>query len=358
MSNQQPEIKPVKIGNRYVGPGHPVYIVAELSANHRQNYDEAVRLIHAAKEAGADAVKLQTYTPDTMTIDCDGDRFRHGKGSLWEGKTLYKLYIEAYMPWEWQPKLQQVANDIDIDLFSSAYDPSSVDFLMQIRVPVIKISSFELTDLTLIRYAANTRLPLIFSTGMASLTEIDQAVIAATNAGCTELVLLKCTSAYPARPSEMNLKTIDHLARTYRLPCGLSDHSRDIVAPVVATALGACMIEKHFTLSRRNQSPDSGFSLKPDEFKIMVDSIRIAEKGIGSVFFGPSDGERESLSFRRSLYAVEDIQTGEVITETNIRAIRPAGGLSPEHFQELIGRRARHPIPKGDPITWDAIEKH
>ena len=353
MDSQQPEIKPVKIGNRFVGPGHPVYIVAELSANHRQNYDEAVRLIHAAKEAGANAVKLQTYTPDTMTIDCDDDRFMHGKGSLWEGKTLYELYKEAYMPWEWQPKLKAVTNDIDLDLFSSAYDLTSTDFLKQIKVPAIKISSFELIDLPLIRYAAKTGIPLILSTGMATLKEIHKALVAAREAGCRELILLKCTSAYPTLPKGMNLKGITHLSQTYHIPCGLSDHTTDTAAAGIATALGACVIEKHLTLSRRNKSADSGFSLEPGEFKEMVNTVRDVEKMIGNTVFKPAVQEHESLSFRRSLYAVAEIERDERVTTENVRSIRPGGGLPPEDLKLLMGKRARKKICRGTPITMD-----
>ena len=355
MSNQQPEIKPVKIGNRFIGPGHPVYIVAELSANHRQNYDEAARLIHAAKEAGADAVKLQTYTPDTMTIDCGGGDFKHGKGSLWEGKTLYELYKEAYMPWYWQPKLKKIANNIDLDLFSSAYDPTAVDFLRRMNVPAIKISSFELIDLPLIQRAATTGIPLILSTGMATLPEIDQAVVAARKTGCNDLILLKCTSAYPTVPEGMNLKSIAHLSRTYNLPCGLSDHSTDAFASITAVALGACVIEKHLTLSRQNNSADSGFSFEPQEFREMVDSVRTVEKMVGKVVFEPVEQEKENLFFRRSLYAVDDIENDEVITTENVRSIRPGGGLPPVHLKALIGRKVRKTIRKGTPITMDLL---
>jgi pseudaminic acid synthase len=350
-------IQPVMIGNRIVGPGHPVYIVAELSANHRQDYDEAVRLIHAAKEAGADAVKLQTYTPDTMTIDHDGDRFTHKKGSLWESRTLYDLYKEAYMPWDWQPKLKAIAHQIGLDLFSSAYDPTSVDFLEEMDVPAIKISSFELVDLPLIRHAAATGKPLIISTGMASFDEIGLSVHAANSVGCREIILLKCTSAYPADPSEMNLRTITDLGRAFSTPCGLSDHSHGIVAPIAATALGACMIEKHFTLSRANNSVDAGFSLVPEEFRDMVSTVRFAERAMGSIFYGPTSVEKENLGFRRSLYSVEDIERGEIITKIKVRAIRPGGGLPPEELDILIGKRASKKFPKGSPITWDAIEE-
>ena len=356
MSNQKSEIRPVKIGDRFIGPGQPVYIVAELSANHRQNFDEAVLLIQAAKEAGADAVKLQTYTPDTMTIDCHGDRFKHGKGSLWEGKSLYQLYQDAYMPWEWQPKLQIVAHGLNLDCFSSAYDPLSVAFLKRIKVPAIKISSFELVDLPLIRCAAVTGIPLILSTGMATLAEIDQAVVAAREAGCRDMILLKCTSAYPTLPEGMNLKCIPHLSRIYNLPCGLSDHTKDAAVAGIAVALGACMIEKHLTLSSQNNCADSGFSLEPHAFRQMVDSVRTAETILGKVVFEPVEQEKESLSFRRSLYAVDDIENDAMLTTDNVRSIRPGGGLPPEHLKALIGRRVRKKIRKGTPITLDLFK--
>jgi N-acetylneuraminate synthase len=357
MPDQSPAIKPIQIGTRLIGPGHPVYIVAELSANHRQNFDEAVRLVHAAKESGADAVKLQTYTPDTMTIDCDGDNFRHGGGSLWEGQTLYGLYQKGSMPWQWQPELKKVANRLGLDLFSSAYDGTSVDFMCQMGVPAIKISSFELVDLPLIRYAAATKIPLIISTGMAELTEIHQAVDAARQAGATRIILLKCTSAYPTPLDQMNLRTIGHLSRTFEVPCGLSNHSRNHVVPIAATVLGASMIETHLTLSRSNGSLDSGFSLEPQEFKAMVEAVRATEKSLGGAFFGPTAAERESISFRRSLYAVSDIAPGEPITRDNVRAIRPGGGLSPSELDALIGQKPIHPIARGTPITRNALTK-
>lgn len=350
------EILPIKINNRFIGPGHPVYIVAELSANHRQNFDEAVRLIHAAKASGADAVKLQTYTPDTMTIDCDNENFVHGRGSLWEGKSLYKLYKEAFMPWEWQPRLKKIAEDIGLDLFASAYDFTSVDFLKQMKVPALKISSFEMIDLPLIRHAAETRIPLIVSTGMATLDEINRAVEAARTTGCKDLMLLKCVSAYPSRSDQMNLRSIGHLADSFGCACGLSDHSTGIIAPIVAVALGGCMIEKHFTLSRDIETADKAFSLEPGEFRAMVDAIRMAEASLGTIFYGPGSTEKESLTFRRSLFAVEDIVARELFTEKNVRAIRPAGGLAPDQITRVIGRRCKHAVSKGTPITWEAIE--
>ena len=350
------DISPVKIGKHMIGPGYPVFIVAELSANHRQNFDEAVRLIEAAKEAGANAVKLQTYTPDTMTIDCDDPRFRHEKGSLWEGQTLYELYQKAYMPWDWQPKLKAIANEIGMELFSSAYDPSSITYLQSLNMPAYKISSFELIDLPLIRQAANTGKPLIFSTGMATLDEIEQAVDAARSAGATEIVLLKCTSAYPADAAEMNLRTISHLSKKFCLPCGISDHTTGNVVPLVSVALGACMVEKHFTLVRDRESIDGEFSLSPDDFRKMVLSIRTAEKSLGKIEYWAQASERQNRKFRRSLYAVKDIQAGQKITKSNVRSIRPGGGLPPKSFDELLGRKAKQAIRKGSAITKELID--
>ena len=262
--------KRFQIGAKEIGKGSPVYIVAEISANHNQDFEQAVRLLHAAKEAGADAVKLQTYTPDTITIDCDNEYFRIGKGTLWEGKNLYQLYGEAYTPWEWQPKLKQIANELGLDLFSTPFDPTAVDFLEDMNVPVHKIASFEIVDLPLVRYIAQTGKPIIMSTGMATLAEIEEAVQTIWATGNTQLILLKCTSAYPAPPEEMNLRTIPHLAEAFGVPVGLSDHTLGIAVPVAAVALGACIVEKHFTLSRDVPGPDSAFSLEPHEFKAMA----------------------------------------------------------------------------------------
>jgi pseudaminic acid synthase len=356
MSKQQPEIKPVKIGNRFVGPGHPVYIVAELSANHRQDYDEAVRLIHAAREAGADAVKLQTYTPDTMTIDCNSEPFCHGKGSLWKDRSLYELYKEAYMPWEWQPKLLRLARELDIDFFSTAYDATSVDFLETLGVPAYKIASFELVDLPLIKRIAKTGKPIFMSTGMATLQEIEAAVSVAADCGADQLILLKCTSAYPASEEEMNLRTLPHMSDHFDLPCGLSDHTSGDGCAISAVALGAVMIEKHFTLSRRNGSADSGFSIEPAEFKTMVEKIRTIEMALGSVNYGPSLTESESLKFRRSLFVVEDVLPGERFTDENVRSIRPGQGLAPKYVDDVIGRKAKKRLERGTPLSWDMID--
>lgn len=346
----------VKINDRPIGPGQSVYIVAELSANHRQEYKAAVKLIEAAKESGADAVKLQTYTPDTMTIECDRPEFRIGGGTPWDGKTLYDLYSEAYMPWEWQPKLKKVADDLGIDLFSSPFDKTAVDFLEDMNVPAYKVASFEIVDIPLIEYMASKCKPMIMSTGMATMDEIDEAVRAARGAGASQIALLKCTSAYPAPPEEMNLRAIPYLAETFGLPVGLSDHTLDITVPSAAVALGACIIEKHFTLSRSTPSPDSAFSLEPHEFKDMVEAIRTTEKALGEVRYGVSEQDATSRVFRRSLFVVKDIKAGDVFSEENVRSIRPGHGLPPKYLKDVLGCRAIKDVKRGTPLGWNLVK--
>jgi pseudaminic acid synthase len=347
----------LRIGTRLIGDDQPVYVIAELSANHNQNLDQAVRIVQAAKEAGADAVKLQTYTADTITIASDREEFRIGGGTLWDGRTLHELYREAYTPWEWQPKLKQVANDLGMDLFSSPFDATAVDFLEQMNVPAYKLASCELVDIGLIQRMARTGKPLIFSTGMASLDEVSEAVQAARQAGATQIALLKCTSAYPAVPDEMNLRTIPELANRFGFPAGLSDHTMGVAVPVAAVALGACIIEKHITLSRSLKGPDSEFSLEPQEFKAMVEAVRIAERALGKVHFGVTAAEASSRVFRRSLFVVQDLRCGEQFTPQNVRSIRPAHGLHTRHLPEIIGRRAACDISSGTPLSWDLVEK-
>lgn len=347
----------IQIGNRHIGPGHPVYVIAELSANHNQNFDQAVRIVQAAKEAGADAVKLQTYTPDTITLRSDHECFRIRGGTLWDGRTLHDLYGEAYTPWEWQPNLKAVAGDLGLDLFSSAFDASAVDFLEQMNVPVHKVASPELVDIPLIQKMARTGKPLMLSTGMAILQEIEEAIMAARAAGATQIALLHCTSAYPAPPEEMNLRSIPELARRFGIPVGLSDHTIGIAVAVAAVALGACLIEKHLTLSRSDGGPDGAFSLELSEFKAMVEAVRSAEKSLGAVKFGVSPHEERTVPFRRSLFVVADIRKGELFTANNVRSIRPANGLHPRHLPEVLGRRATRDLEHGTPLTWEMVEK-
>lgn len=346
----------IQVGDRQIGGGYPVYCIAELSANHNQDFAQAVRIIEAAKAAGADAVKLQTYTPDTMTIASERAEFRVGGGTLWDGRMLHELYAEACTPWEWQPRLKKIANEIGLDLFSSPFDASAVDFLEEMNVPAYKVASFELVDIPLIQKMGQTGKPLIMSTGMATLGEIEEAVQAARAAGAQEIALLKCTSAYPAPAEEMNLRTIPELARRFDLPVGLSDHSMGIAVPVAAVALGACIVEKHFTLSRATPGPDSAFSLEPEEFKAMVEAVRVAEKALGEVRFGAGEKEKSGTVFRRSLYVVEEVKCGEQFTTTNVRSIRPALGLHTRHLPEIIGQRATRDIARATPLSWDMVQ--
>lgn len=313
-------------------------------------------MIKSAKEAGADAVKLQTYTPDTLTIDCDNEYFRIGTGTIWEGKNLYSLYKEAYTPWEWQPELKKIANDLGMDLFSTPFDATSVDFLESMEVPAYKVASFEIVDIPLIRKIAQTGKPVIISTGMASVAEIADAVQTVRDEGNDQIALLKCTSAYPALPEEMNLRTIPHLSRMFDLPVGLSDHTLGTTIPVAAVALGACIVEKHFTLSRKIPGPDSAFSLEPQEFRAMVDAIRETEKALGTVSYKITEHEKASRVFRRSLFVVKDIKKGEKFTQENIRSIRPGYGLEPKHLPKIMEKTARKNIKRGMPLNWNVIE--
>lgn len=343
------------IGRRRIGSGHPAYLIAELSANHGQRFEQAVRLVRAAKEAGADAVKLQTYTADTLTIRSGRPEFRVGGGTLWDGRTLHDLYGEAYTPWEWQPKLKAVADDVGLDLFSTPFDPTAVDFLEGMGVPAYKVASFELVDLPLIEKIARTGKQMIMSTGMATLAEIADAVDVARRAGAGGLALLKCTSAYPAPPEEMNLRTIPHLAAAFGVPAGLSDHTLGIAVPVAAVALGACVIEKHFTLSRAEPGPDCAFSLEPHEFRAMVEGVRTAERALGTIHYGLCGKDESSRVFRRSLYVVKDVRSGEPFTEENVRSIRPGHGLPPKYLPDVLGRHASRDLAKGTPLSWGLV---
>ncbi len=347
----------IQINGREIGSGKPVYVIAELSANHNQDFEQAIRIIQAAKESGADAVKLQTYTPDTITIHSDREYFRVNGGTPWDGRYLHDLYAEACMPWDWQPKLKKIANQLGMDLFSSAFDSTAVDFLEQMSIPAHKIASFEIVDIPLIQKMACAGKPLIMSTGMASLEEIDEAVQSARAAGACQLALLKCTSAYPASLDEMNLRSIPELASRFGLPVGLSDHTLGIAVPVAAVALGASIIEKHLTLSRALKGPDSAFSLEPEEFKAMVDAVRTTERALGQIQFGPSAHESKSSIFRRSIYVVQDVSCGDVFTAANVRSIRPGYGLHTRHLQEVIGMRAARDITRGTPLSWDLVTK-
>ena len=345
----------IEIAGRRIGAGRRAYVVAEMSGNHGHRYEDAVALVHAAKAAGADAVKLQTYTPDTITLDCDGPLFRVPEGTPWAGRTLYDLYGEAFTPWDWQPKLKQLAEELGLHCFSTPFDETAVDFLERMGVPAYKIASFELVDLALITRVARTGKPIIMSTGLATREEIAEAVAAARGAGATEIALLKCTSAYPARAEEMNLRAIEQLADTFGVPVGLSDHTLGSNVSLAAVAMGASIVEKHLTLSRNTPGPDSAFSLEPDEFRLLVDDIREIEPALGTGDGGLAPSELPNRAFRRSLFVVADMKAGDRLTADNIRSIRPAAGLPPRHYSDVIGRRAACGIARGTPLNWDLL---
>lgn len=331
------------------------FIIAELSANHNHKYEQAVRTINAMKAAGADAVKMQTYTPDTITIDCDNRYFRIKNGTLWDGRTLYNLYKEAHTPWEWQPKLKKYAESMGLIWFSSPFDKSSVDFLEKMKVPAYKVASFEITDIPLIEYIASKGKPVIISTGIASLTDIREAVWACRRAGNNKVALLKCTSAYPASIDEANLKTIPDIARRFKVVAGLSDHTLGITLPIAAVALGARVIEKHFILDRKLGGPDAVFSAEPREFAAMVKSIREVEAALGGVNYKLSKKILNPRTFSRSLFVVKDICAGELFTADNIRSIRPGFGLPPKYMISIVGKKARQTLKKGTPLCWGNI---
>jgi pseudaminic acid synthase len=336
-------------------PKTSCFVVAEVSANHIQNFNRALKMIRKAKECGADAVKFQAYTPDTLTLDVDNRYFRI-KHPKWGGQTLYQLYQKAYTPWSWFRKLKQAADDLGITFFATAFDQSAVDFLEGLRVPFHKIASFELTDLPLIEYAAKTKKPLILSTGMASLAEIQEAVKVAKNAGAREVILLKCVSSYPAKPEEMNLRIIPDLAKRFHCPVGLSDHTLGIEISTAAVCLGARVIEKHFTLSKKIKGPDSFFSIEPQELKTLVKNIRTVEKALGSVHYGFTQEEKKNRIFRRSLFIAKDMHRDEIFTEKNLRSVRPGFGLSPKYLKQVIGSKASKNIAKGMPLSWNMVK--
>lgn len=346
----------IRIGDRYIGEKHPVFIIAEVSANHLQNFDLAVNTIKAIKESGADAVKLQTYTPDTITIDCDNEFFQIEHGTLWDGKTLYNLYKEAYTPWEWQPELKRIAEELGLICFSSPFDLSAVDFLEKMEVPAYKIASFEITDIPLIEYVASKGKPVIISTGIATLSDIEEAITACKRMGNEQIALLKCTSAYPAPLEELNLNTIPNLKETFKTIVGLSDHTLGTPVPIAAIALGARIIEKHFILDRTMGGPDAAFSLESQEFKAMVEYVRETEKALGEVSYELTEKAKMSRDFSRSLFVVQDIKAGESFTKANVRSIRPGFGLHTRYLNEVLCRKARNNLKKGTPLSWDIIQ--
>lgn len=349
-------LKTIHIAGRSIGPAHPPYVIAELSANHNGKLDTALRIIEEAKKAGADAVKLQTYTPDTITLNCDRDEFRI-QGGLWDGRTLYDLYQEAHMPWEWHKPLFEHARKLGITIFSSPFDNTAVDLLEDLNAPAFKIASFEAVDLPLIRYAASTGKPLIISTGMANAEEIAEAVNAAREGGCTELAILHCVSGYPAPAHDYNLQTIPDMMARYGLVTGLSDHTLDNTTAITSVALGAAIIEKHFTLDRSGGGPDDSFSLQPAELAALCTGARTAWSALGKVDYGCKSSEQGNVKFRRSLYFVKSLQAGEIITADAVRSVRPGYGLAPKSLDLVLGKRVKKAVEYGRPVALDLIEQ-
>ncbi len=347
--------KTIKIGSRIIGEGQPVYIIAEMSANHLQDYERAKKIILAAKEAGADAVKLQTYRPDTITIDCRGDEFMATKGSLWEGQNLYQLYESAYMPWEWHEGLFEYARETGIEIFSSPFDFTAVDLLEGLNAPAYKIASYEIMDIPLIKRCAATGKPVILSTGIAALADTERAVNACKAEGNEDIAILKCVSQYPTPYPDLNLRTIPHMAEMFDCVTGLSDHSMGHAADVAAVALGAHIIEKHMTLRRSDGGADAAFSMEPEEFAQMVTDVRNIEKALGKVAYELTEAQERGRKNARSLYAVEDIKAGEVFTGQNIRSVRPGRGLHTWHYEEILGRKAAADIKRGTALKWEYI---
>ena len=329
----------ISVADKKIGPGHPPFIIAEMSGNHNQSLDRAMAIVEAAAKAGANAVKLQTYTADTMTLDITkGEFFIEDPKSLWKGRSLYELYKDAYTPWEWHKPIFDRCKELDIIGFSTPFDDTAVDFLEELDVPCYKIASFENTDLPLIRKVAATGKPMIISTGMAIIAELDETVRTAREAGCRDLILLKCTSSYPATPENTNILTISHMAKLFDCQVGLSDHTMGIGVAVASIALGATMIEKHFTLSRADSGVDSAFSMEPDEMRALIIETERAWRALGKINYGPTEKEKKSLIFRRSLYIVQDMKKGDILTKKNLRAIRPGLGLPPKYYDMLLGK--------------------
>lgn len=346
----------IRIGSRLIGEGQPTYIVAEMSANHLQDYDRAEAIIRAAKAAGADAVKLQTYTADTITMDCENEYFQIKQGTIWDGTTFYKLYQEAFTPWDWQPRLVKLANDLGMDCFSSPFDFTAVDFMEEIKMPAYKIASFEIRDIPLIRKIAKLGKPVIMATGIAHLEDIERAVKTCLEEGNGQIILLKCTSTYPSPYEDMNIRVIPHMAEAFGCMTGLSDHSMGCAVAVASVALGARMVEKHFTLSRADGGPDAAFSMEPAEFKRMVEEIRIVEKALGKVTYRLTEKQERSREEGRSLFVTQDMKAGEIFTSENMRSIRPAFGMAPVHYEEVLGKKARCDISRGTPMEWKYVQ--
>jgi len=347
----------IVIANKRIGKNEPPFIIAELSANHNQSLDRALEIVEAAAKAGVHALKLQTYTADTLTLDVnDGDFFIDDPKSLWQGKSLYKLYKQAYTPWEWHKPIFDRCRELGLICFSTPFDETAVEFLESLDVPCYKIASFENVHIPLIKKVAATGKPVIISTGMATIAELDEAVRTAREAGCQDIILLKCTSTYPATPENSNLLTIPHMREFFDVEVGLSDHTLGIGVAVASVALGATVIEKHFTLSRADGGVDAAFSLEPEEMKTLVRETERAWQALGEIKYGPTEQEKASLKFRRSLYITENMKAGEVLTKENLRVIRPGYGLPPKYFDLLLGKRVIKNVKKGTPLSWDLLD--
>ncbi|MDP2586986.1 MAG: pseudaminic acid synthase [Candidatus Komeilibacteria bacterium] len=343
-------------GKRAIGPGQPCFIIAEVSANHNQSFAKAKKIIDAAIKAGVDAIKIQTYTADTMTIDSDKKYFQVTVNKAWKGQSLYKLYQQAYTPWAWQPELKKYAEKKGVILFSTPFDNTAVDFLEKMKVQLYKVASFEVVDIPLLKRIGQTKKPVIMSRGMSTLEELKLAVKTLKQNGCPQLALLHCVSAYPAKPETMNLKTIPDLAKKLKVVSGLSDHSLSPAVPVTAVALGASIIEKHFTLKRSDGGPDAAFSLEPAELKTLVKEVREAEQAIGRPIYQVAKNEEENVTFRRSLFVIKDIKKGEKFSAANVRSIRPGHGLLPKYYEKVLGKKAARGIERGTPLSWKLIQ--
>jgi pseudaminic acid synthase len=347
----------IRIADRGIGRGYPPFVIAEMSGNHNQSLDRALAIVEAAAKAGAHGLKIQTYTADTMTLDLDEGEFHiSDPNSLWAGTSLYKLYQEAYTPWEWHRPIFERARELGMIPFSTPFDETAVDFLEELGVACYKIASFENTDLPLIRKVAATGKPMIISTGMATVAELDETVRTARMAGCKDLILLKCTSTYPASPETTNILTIPHMRDLFGCEVGLSDHTMGIGVSVASVALGATVIEKHFTLRRADGGVDSAFSLEPKEMQSLVVESERAWQALGQIAYGPTEKEKQSLVFRRSLYIVQDLDAGAALSEKNVRTIRPGFGLQPKYHDLVIGRTVSRPVKKGTPVSWDLFK--
>ena len=348
--------KTIKIGNHIIDSESKTFVIAEMSANHNMDFDRAIEIMKAAKDAGADAIKIQTYTADTITLDCDDPCFQITQGTLWDGTTLHKLYEKAYTPWDWQPKLQKIAGDLGLEFFSSPFDLSAVDFLEEMNVPAYKIASFEINDIPMIRKIARLHKPMIFATGIAHLADIELAVQTCKEEGNEQVILLKCTSAYPAPYEDVNLRTIPSLASTFDCIAGLSDHTMGSAVAGAAVALGAKVIEKHLTLRRADGGADSAFSMEPEEFKEMVQNIRKIELALGTVTYELTPKAAREREHSRSLFVAKDMKKGDVFTPENLRSVRPANGLHTKYYEDILGKRITKDAKLGTPMSWDLVD--